>query len=203
MRRLRENVDTLCFEAVGVSVDDLRGVEWLNGVGRAVRDGRVIPDLQWEDDVKSIWGIKEDPKSLWLQVDVSGGGWASDDAPIVVEDGYVSAVAGGLLGVGVGGEVAILTSPPPAPAVALPLRGVARDLCLDLGDDNDEYDSDVEMDSSPLVLRAARRLGRSGERSAKPAVESVVLFPAAPALPAKWDRPVREGTVPDSVDGDD
>ena len=27
MRRLDENVGTLCFEAVGVSVDNLRGVE--------------------------------------------------------------------------------------------------------------------------------------------------------------------------------
>ena len=36
----------------------------------------------------------------------------------------------------------------------------------------------------------------------KPAVESMVLFPAVPALPTERGRPVREGTVPDSVDGD-
>ena len=203
MRRLRENVDTLCFEAVGVSVDDLRGVEWLNGVGRTARGGCVIPDMQCEDDVKSIRGIMEDPKCLWLQVDVSGGGWASDDAPVVVEDGYVSVRAGDLLGAGECGEVALLHAPPPAPAVALPLREVARDLGLSLGNDDNEYDSDVEMKSSPLALRIARRLGRLGGRSAKPAVESVVLFPGVRALPVERGRPVREGTVPDSVDGDD
>ena len=31
----------------------------------------------------------------------------------------------------------------------------------------------------------------------------MVLFPAVPALPMERGRPVREGTVPDSVDGDD
>ena len=101
------------------------------------------------------------------------------------------------------GEVALLPAPPPAPAVALPLREVARDLGLGLSDDNDEYDSDVEMESSPLTLTTARRLGRSGGRSAKPAVELVVLFPAVPALPTERGRTVQEGTVPDSVDGDD
>ena len=33
IRRLAMNVDTLCFEAVGVSLDPLSGVEWLNKVG--------------------------------------------------------------------------------------------------------------------------------------------------------------------------
>ena len=145
MRRLHENVDTLCFEAVGVSVDDLRGVEWLNGVGRAARGGCVIPNMQNEDDVKSIRGVMEDPKCLWLQVDVSGGRWASGDAPVVVEDGYVSAGAGGLLGAGECGEIALVPAPPLAPAVALPVRQVAGDLGLSLGNDTDEYDSDVEM----------------------------------------------------------
>ena len=46
MRRLAVNADTLCFKAVGVSVDNLRGVEWLNGVGRAARDGCVTPNMQ-------------------------------------------------------------------------------------------------------------------------------------------------------------
>ena len=45
MRRLNVNTGTLCFEAVGVSVDDLRGVEWLNGVERAARVGCVIPNM--------------------------------------------------------------------------------------------------------------------------------------------------------------
>ena len=35
----------------------------------------------------------EDPKCLWLQVDVSGGGWAPCDAPVAVNDGYVAAGA--------------------------------------------------------------------------------------------------------------
>ena len=43
MRSLKENPSVLCFEAVGVAVDNLRGVEWLNGVGRKARDGCVIP----------------------------------------------------------------------------------------------------------------------------------------------------------------
>ena len=87
MRRLHENVDTLCFEAVGVSVDDLWGVEWLNGVGRAARGGCVIPDMRSKDNVKSIRGIMEDPRCLWLQIDVNGDGWASDDAPFSLEMG--------------------------------------------------------------------------------------------------------------------
>ena len=43
--RLAANVDTLCLEAVGVSMDDLRGVEWLNGVGRFARDRCVVPNM--------------------------------------------------------------------------------------------------------------------------------------------------------------
>ena len=100
IRKLKANVDTLCFDAVGVSVDDLRGVEWLNGVGRLARDGCVAVDMQCEDVVKSIRGLMDNPECLWLQVDVSGGGWTPCDAPVVVDDGYV--VAGALDEVGAG-----------------------------------------------------------------------------------------------------
>ena len=143
MRRLHENVDTLCFEAVGVSADDLRGVEWLNGVGRAARGGCVIPDMQCVDDVKSVREIMEDPKCLWLQVDVSGGGWASDDAPVVADDGYVSDGAEGLLRTYECGVVAPLPAPPPVPGVDLSLWGVARGLSLSLSDDDDDSDSEI------------------------------------------------------------
>ena len=46
IRRLAANADTLCFEAMGVSVDHLSGIEWLNKVGREERDGNVIVDMQ-------------------------------------------------------------------------------------------------------------------------------------------------------------
>ena len=72
--RLAANVDILCYKAVGVSKDDLRGIEWLNVVGRAVRDRCVIVDMQNVDEVMTIQRIMEDPKCLWLQVDVVGGG---------------------------------------------------------------------------------------------------------------------------------
>ena len=64
--RLAANVDTMCFDMVGVSKDDLRGVEWLNGVGRAARNRCVIVDMQKVDEVKMIRRIMEDPKCLWL-----------------------------------------------------------------------------------------------------------------------------------------
>ena len=57
MRRLAVNADTLCLETGGVSVDNLRGVEWLNGVGRAAREGCVVVDMQRKDDVKTVRGI--------------------------------------------------------------------------------------------------------------------------------------------------
>ena len=141
MRRLTVNTGTLCFEAVGVSVDDLRGVEWLNGVGKVAREGCVRPNMQVEADVKRIRGIMEDPKCMWLQVDVGGGGWATCDSPVVVNDWYVAAGALGDLGVaasGVGGH-------PATPQVILPLRRVAEELGT-LWSDNDEgYSSNVEM----------------------------------------------------------
>ena len=64
MRRLKENTSTLCFEAVGVAVDDLRVVEWLNGVGRSARDGCVTPNMQSEDDVKTVRGLMDDPRCM-------------------------------------------------------------------------------------------------------------------------------------------
>ena len=126
MRRLKENTSTLCFEAVGVAVDDLRGVEWLNGVGRSARGGCVIPDMQGEDNVKTIRRLMDDPRCMWLQVDVCGGGWAPCDAPVVVDDGYVA--AGGL--VESGATTSGAAAPPPAPPVALTIRDVAGDLGL-------------------------------------------------------------------------
>ena len=107
IRRLAANVDTLCFKAVGVSLDHLSGVEWLNKVGREARDGNVIVDMQNVDKVRSIRGIMEDQKCLWLQVDVSGGGWAPSDTSVVVDDGYVMAGAIGGVGAGAGGAVAL------------------------------------------------------------------------------------------------
>ena len=66
IRRLAANVDTLCFEAVGVSKDHLKGVERFNGVGRAARDGSVVVDMQSVDEVRTIRGIMENTKCLWL-----------------------------------------------------------------------------------------------------------------------------------------
>ena len=136
---------------------------------------------------------------MWLQVDVSGGGWAPCDTPVVIGDGYVA--AGALDGSGgvVGNAVALL----PTLLVALSLREVAKELGHRLGVDDSDYDSDVEMGSSPLVARAARRTGDRGDRAARRGVESVVLFPVAPATPMAGESPVRGGTVPDSVDGRD
>ena len=64
IRRFAANPDTLCFEVVGVSVDHLSGVEWLNRVGREARDGNVIVDMQNVDEVRTIRGIMEDSKCL-------------------------------------------------------------------------------------------------------------------------------------------
>ena len=194
--RLATNVDTLCYDAVGVSSVDLKGVEWLNGVGRAARDGCVVLGMQKTDEVVSIRRLMEDPGCLWLQIDVSGGGWASDDAPVVVDDGYMAAGAADELVAGGGGVV----PPPCPPQVALPMSEVARELGL-RGFDDDDSVSDVDMESSPLVARAARRLGTPGGDSVRPEVGPVVLFPAVPVLPAAGGRPLQEGTVPDSVDG--
>ena len=87
IRRLAANVEKLCFEVVGVSKDDLRGMEWLNGVGWAARNGCMIVDMQKVDDVKMVRGIIEYLGCLWLQVDMGGGGWASSDSCVVVDDG--------------------------------------------------------------------------------------------------------------------
>ena len=110
IRRLAANVDILCFEVVGVSLDHLSGVEWLNKVGREARDGNVILDMQNVDEVRTIRGIMEDPRCLWLQVDVCGGWWAPSDTTVVVNDGYVTAGVISRVGVDAGGAVAL----PPA-----------------------------------------------------------------------------------------
>ena len=199
MRRLKTNVDTLCFEAVGVAVDDLRGVEWINGVGRKARVGCVIPDMQKEDDVKTVRELMHDPGCMWLQVDVSGGGWASCDAPAAIDDGYVAAGGLGEPEVAVGGAV----GPPPAPREALTIRGVASDLGLPWDNDDGDSDSDVDMGSSPLTTRAGVGMGRAGKRRAGPLVQPVVLFPAVPVLGGEVGRQTRVSAVPDSVEGDD
>ena len=206
MRRLAVNVDTLYFAAVGVSPDHLSGVEWLNRVGRDARDGCVSVDMQKADDVKSVRRLMEDPGCLWLQVDVSGGGWAPCDAPVVVSDGYVAAGALGNAGVDPGGAGALL----PPPQVALSLRSVAEEFSMLVNDDGDESGADIDMVSSSLEDRTARRLwplggmmGKPGCISAGTGVGSVVLVPAVPELPVIVGRSVREGTVPDSVDGGD
>ena len=74
IRRLAGNVDTLCYEVVGVSKDHLRGVEWLNGVGRKARDECVVADMQRVDVVTEVGELMEKPECLWFQVDVVGGG---------------------------------------------------------------------------------------------------------------------------------
>ena len=56
IRKLAANADTLCHEAVGVSRDHLRGIEWLNGVARSARDRNVIVDMQKVDEVKTVRG---------------------------------------------------------------------------------------------------------------------------------------------------
>ena len=182
MRKLGENVDALCFEAVGVSVDDLRGVEWLNSVGRRARVGCVIPNMQKEDDVKSVRGMMNDPKCIWLQVDVGGGGWAPCDAPVAIDDGYVA--AGGLVGPGVaaGGS----GEPPAAPQVALTIRDAAGDLGLPWDDGDDDSGSDVDMGSSPLAAKSGRGVRGSKRAGAGPLVEPVVLFPAVPVSTGGW-----------------
>ena len=130
----------------------------MNGVGRKAREGCVVPNMQCVDDMKSIRGVMDDPKCLWLQVDVSGGSWAPCDAPVMVDDRYV--VTGDLIesGVAVGGAV----EPPPVPQVALAIRDVAVGLALPWSDDGSDSDSDVDMGSSPLGARGGRRLGGSG-----------------------------------------
>ena len=201
IRRLAANVDTLCFEPVGVSVDDLRGVEWLNRVGRAARDGYVVVDMQNLDEVKTVWRIMENLKCLWPQVDVSGGGWAPCDTLVVVDDRYM--VAGAIGEAGVGASVAVALAP--VPQVALPLRVVAGELGLTMGGSNvgSDVDLNVDMESSPLAVRARRRLRGLGGRPAVLRVSSVVLFPVGPVLPALPSRPVCKGTVLNSVGGTD
>ena len=185
-----------------MSVDDLRGVEWLNGVGRFARDECVVADMQCEDVVKSIRGLMDNPKCLWLQVNVSGGGWAPYDAPATVDDGYMAAGVLGEVEASVGDAVA----PPPAPQVALTIRDVAGEVGLPWDDNGGDSDSDVDMGSSPLAVSARRGRVGSGERWAGRAgslVEPVVLLPAVPVLGAAVGRPSRGRTIPDSVDVDD
>ena len=199
MRRLAANAGSQCFEAVGVSVDDLRGVGWLNGVGRTAREGCVRPNMQVEADVQSVRGMMEHPLCLWIQVDVGGGEWAPCDTLAVVDDGYVAA---GALGEVVGeADDAVAPAPPPVPPVALGIRDVAGGLGLPWDDTADDSESDVDMGTSPLAARAGRRLVQSGGGRAGPLVEPVVLFPAVPVLPSAVRSLPRAGTVPDSVDG--
>ena len=42
-------------------------------VGRAARDGCVVLSMQGLDEVKTVRGLMEDPRYLWLQVDVGRG----------------------------------------------------------------------------------------------------------------------------------
>ena len=64
----------------------------------------------------------------------------------------------GELGVGVSGAVAQLAVPP----VVLPLQRVAEELRVLIDNDNGGSNLDINMDSSLLAARAARRLGGSG-----------------------------------------
>ena len=160
IKRLKANVDTLCFEAVGVASDHLVGVEWLNKVGRAVRDGCVSVGIQSVDEVKTVRGIMENPRCLWLQIDVSGGGWAPYDAPVIVNDGYVAAGSGEALVAAASGDVGEL----PASPLALTIRNVADGLGLPWNDASGDSESNVEMESSPLRARAGRQLVMSGCR---------------------------------------
>ena len=68
IRRLKEKAGTLCFEEVGVAVDDLRGVEWLNGVRRKAREGCVVPNIQCVDDVKSIRRVMDNPSACGFKL---------------------------------------------------------------------------------------------------------------------------------------
>ena len=203
IRRLTANGGTLCFEVVGGSKDGLQGVELLNGMGRAVRNGCVVLGMQKEDEVRTVRGLIEDPWCLWLQVDVGGGRWAPKDAHTVVDDGYVVAGSGDGLKAGVSGTAVH----PPVPLVVLSLWEVAQELgtCMsdDDGDSDSDSDSDVHMWSSPLVVRVARRVRGAGLGSAGPGVGLVGLFPVAPALPAMGRRSVCGGTIADSVEGGD
>ena len=197
MRGLKANVDALCFEAVGVSVDNLRGVEWLNKVGREAREGNVILDMQGVDNVKTVRGLIENPKCMWLLVDVGGGGWAPCDTPVVMNDGYAAAGALEELGVAASGA----GRRPVTPQLVLPLGRVAEELGTLWSDDDADSGSDVDMGSSPLAARAGRRLRVEGRGRDGPLVEPVVLFPAVPVLPSTMRGLPRAGSVPDSVDG--
>ena len=139
----------------------------------------------------------DDPRCLWLQVDVSGGGWAPCDAPVVVDDGCVASDGLVEAGMTAGGAV----EPPPAPQVALAIRDVAVGLGLPWSDGGGDSDSDLDMGSSPLWARGGRRLGVSGRGGAGGLVEPVLLFPAVPVVAATAGSRSRGGTVPDSVDG--
>ena len=130
----------------------------MNGVGREARAGCVVPNMQGEDDVKMIREIMDNPKCMWLQVDVGGGGWAPCDTPVVVDDGYVAAGALGDVGVAAGVAGRDLEGS----SVALPLREVAAELGTLWSDEDGDSGSDVDMESSPLVTRARGRLGAPG-----------------------------------------
>ena len=68
------HVDAMYFEAVGLAVDHLRGVEWLNEVGRLARNVCRVVDIQNVVVVKEVRELMEDPMCIWLQVEVGGGG---------------------------------------------------------------------------------------------------------------------------------
>ena len=129
---------------------------------------------------------------------MGGGGWATCDTPVGVDDGYVAANVCEAVVAAEDGAVGGL----PASLVALTIRDVADGLGL-LSEVNDKVsDSDVDIESSPLRARVGRRLGVLGKGSARPRVDtSVVLVPAVPVLPATGGGHFHEGTVSDSVDG--
>ena len=51
---------------MGVSKNDLRCVEWVNGVGRKGKHDCEVADMQRVDVVARVWGLMEDPSCLWL-----------------------------------------------------------------------------------------------------------------------------------------
>ena len=157
IRQLATNVETLCFVVVGVSVDYLRGVEWLNGVGRGARDVCVIVDMQKVEVVKEIRKLIEDLKCLGLQVDVGRSGWATCDTPVSVDDRYVAASGCGAGGLHIGGMV----GRPPASLVASSLWSMAEELGIGLDNDKSSSHSDVDMALSPLGAATRRQLGVS------------------------------------------
>ena len=55
--------------------------------------------------MKMVRGLMEDPRWVWLQIDMSGGRSATCDVPVVIDNRYVAASELGEVGGSVGNAV--------------------------------------------------------------------------------------------------